>query len=95
MTRIPALVVVGCLLALPALGQQGSTKKDSAPKAQAISIEELEKLLGKKDKLFLLDVRDAKEIEELGTVEGYVNIPVGQLEARLGEIPKDKLIITL
>ena len=33
-------------------------------------------------------------LEELGTLEGYVNIPLGQIEKRLKEIPKDKAIIT-
>lgn len=43
---------------------------------------------------FLLDVREPKELEELGTFEGYVNIPFGQLERRLAEIPRDKPVIT-
>ena len=47
-----------------------------------------------KGEAFLLDVREPKELEELGTFEGYVNIPVGQLEKRLSEVPKDKAIIT-
>jgi rhodanese-related sulfurtransferase len=62
--------------------------------AQTLSTEELEKHL-KDKKVFFLDVREPKEIQELGTVEGYVNIPIGQLESRLKEVPKDKLIITL
>ena len=41
-----------------------------------------------------LDVRDPREIAELGTLEGYVNIPLPQLEQRLGEIPKSKAIVT-
>jgi rhodanese-related sulfurtransferase len=63
--------------------------------AQTISTEELEKYLKDPKKVFFLDVREPKEIEELGSVEGYVNIPLGQLESRLNEVPKDKLIITL
>ena len=63
--------------------------------AQTISTEELEKYLKDPKKIFFLDVREPKEIEELGSVEGYVNIPLGQLESRLNEVPKDKLIITL
>lgn len=63
--------------------------------AQTISTEELEKYLEKKDKIFFLDVREPDEITKLGSVPGYVNIPLGQLEKRLGEVPKDKLIITL
>ena len=48
--------------------------------AQTISTEELEKYLKDPKKIFFLDVREPKEIEELGSVEGYVNIPLGQLE---------------
>jgi hypothetical protein len=44
--------------------------------------------------MFFLDVREPKEIEELGSYEGFVNIPVTQLEKRLGELPKDKTILT-
>jgi predicted sulfurtransferase len=62
--------------------------------AQDISTEELEKYLNDK-KVFFLDVREPSEIKELGSVPGYVNIPLGQLERRLNEIPKDKLIVTL
>lgn len=44
--------------------------------------------------VFFLDVREREEIEELGSYEGYVNIPMSQLEARLGELPKDRPILT-
>jgi rhodanese-related sulfurtransferase len=44
--------------------------------------------------VFFLDIREPRELAELGTFEGYVNIPLGQLEQRLSEIPKDKTIIT-
>jgi rhodanese-related sulfurtransferase len=47
-----------------------------------------------KGEVFFLDVREPKELEDLGTLEGYVNIPLGQIEKRLNEIPKDKAIIT-
>jgi len=45
-------------------------------------------------KIFFLDVREPKEIEELGSYEGYVNIPMSQLESRLGELPRDRPILT-
>lgn len=45
-------------------------------------------------KVVLLDVREPWEIEESGTREGSINIPLGQLEKRLGELPKDKAILT-
>jgi len=58
-----------------------------------LSADELKELLDKK-KVYFLDVREPKELKELGTIKGYVNIPLGQLEGRLSEIPKDKLIVT-
>jgi hypothetical protein len=45
-------------------------------------------------KVFFLDVREPKELEEFGGYEGYVNIPMSQLEGRLGELPKDRPILT-
>jgi rhodanese-related sulfurtransferase len=67
--------------------------KSSDPKEKNLSADELKELIEKKN-AFFLDVREPKELEDLGTIKGYVNIPLGQLESRLSEIPKDKLIIT-
>jgi hypothetical protein len=44
--------------------------------------------------VLLLDVRTPEEIEEQGTVEGYLNIPIEELEARLDEVPRDRPILT-
>ena len=46
------------------------------------------------DVVILLDVREPWELEELGTREGYINIPLGELENRLDELPKEKMILT-
>jgi Mg2+ and Co2+ transporter CorA len=80
-----------CVVAGMAFGQ------DAAAPAGAKKItdaNELEDLLKKESNTFFLDVRDPKEIEELGTLKGYVNIPLPELEKRMGEVPKDKTIIT-
>jgi rhodanese-related sulfurtransferase len=45
-------------------------------------------------KMFFLDVREPEEIAELGSYQGFVNIPVTQLEKRLGELPQDNSILT-
>ena len=42
----------------------------------------------------LLDVREAWELEKFGTREGYIHIPLAELEDRLDELPKDKTILT-
>lgn len=59
-----------------------------------LSAGELKALLEKKPKLFFLDVREPKEIEQLGTIRGYVNIPISQLAKRYSEIPKNALVVT-
>lgn len=76
----------GALL-LTSLLAAGETKK--------IDAEELAKLLETPGKVYFLDVREPEEIVRLGSVKNYVNIPLSQLEGRLGEVPKDKLIVTL
>jgi hypothetical protein len=63
------------------------------PQAQKMASDDVMALL-ERGEVFFLDVREPKEIEELGTLEGYVNIPLGEIEARLSEIPRDKAIIT-
>ena len=72
-------------LAMPLIAQEGPDRR--------VAADEIDKYIREK-KVFFLDVREPKEIEELGTLEGYYNIPVGELEKRLGEVPKDKLILT-
>ena len=54
---------------------------------------DIEQLLAERGVLFL-DVREPQEVQDLGTIPGYVNIPFLQLERRMGELPKDKLILT-
>lgn len=39
--------------------------------------------------ILIVDVRDAKDVKA-GTLPGAVNIPVGEIEKRIGELPKDK-----
>lgn len=42
----------------------------------------------------LLDVRDGDEIAEWGMLAGAVHIPLGDLRARIGELPRDRKIVT-
>jgi 3-mercaptopyruvate sulfurtransferase SseA len=61
--------------------------------SKRVAVDDIDKLLAE-GKVLLLDVREPKELEELGTIPDSVNIPLGQLEKRLGELPKDRLILT-
>ena len=77
------------LLSLPvaALFAQG----DDFP---LLTADELKKLIDSGTKFYFLDVREPSELEQFGTVKGYVNIPLSQLEKRVGEIPKDVRIVS-
>ena len=81
---IPALLITFGV----ALGQAGKPVKD-------LDYEALAKLLEQPGKVYFLDVREPEEIARLGSIKGYVNIPLSQLDTRLKEIPKDKLVVTL
>ena len=93
------LLAIGALLLLPTLVMAQTTSSSGQPpvadkpQAPKMASDEVMALL-EKGEVFFLDVREPKELEELGTLEGYVNIPLGQIEARLSEIPKNKAIIT-
>src|SRR4026207_1279593 len=70
----------------------------SLPRGQAqgpteIKIDDLKQKYDKGAKLFYLDVREPKELEDLGTLKGFVNIPLSQVEARMSEIPKDRPVV--
>jgi rhodanese-related sulfurtransferase len=83
-----ACILTSILALAVACGQAGTGVKE-------LTAEELAKLLEQPGKVFFLDVREPGEIQALGSVKGYVNIPMSQLPARLREIPKDKVIVTL
>jgi rhodanese-related sulfurtransferase len=85
MKRLLLTALASLSLALPLIAQDGPDRR--------VQADEIDKYIQEK-KVFFLDVREPKEIEELGTLEGYYNIPIGDLEKRLGELPKDKLILT-
>ena len=47
-------------------------------------------------RLFILDVREPEEYTgELGHISGSVLIPLGQLETRCGEVPRDKTVVAV
>jgi rhodanese-related sulfurtransferase len=62
--------------------------------ADRITADDLKQRLDHKENIFFLDVRDAKEIAETGTVQGACAIPIKQLESRLGEVPKNAFVVT-
>lgn len=92
-------LLLGLCAALIATSASAQTPAPSAapapapPQAPKMDSDDVFALV-EKGQVFFLDVREPKELEELGTFDGSVNIPLGQIEKRLAEIPKDKAIIT-
>jgi rhodanese-related sulfurtransferase len=65
-----------------------------AEDVKKLSPDELKEALAT-GKYTMLDVRERNELEEFGTVKGYLHIPLGQLDKRLAEVPKGKPVVTL
>jgi rhodanese-related sulfurtransferase len=60
----------------------------------SISSEELQRRLNGGDVPFMLDVREPEEMEG-GVIPGSVNIPMGDVKERLGELPTDRDIVVI
>ncbi len=84
-----AFAAAGCQGEGPA-GRSANTAENANP--PRIKAADLDRLL-QGDALFL-DVREPSELEQFGTLKGYLNIPIGQLEERLDELPRDRPILT-
>ena len=66
---------------------------DAVGEEMRVQADELDGVLSDPD-VVLLDVREPWELKLYGTRKGYINIPFGELEERLDELPKDKMILT-
>jgi rhodanese-related sulfurtransferase len=60
--------------------------------SERIPIPELQKKL-KTGKLVLVDVREASEIKEGGSIPGAIHIPMAHIDKRMGELPKKAEIV--
>jgi rhodanese-related sulfurtransferase len=65
----------------------------------AVSVDQLHEMMGSDSNLVVLDVRNPHELEDksLGHIDGVLNIPLPELEKRLGELDeyKDKDIAVI
>ena len=57
-----------------------------------ISGAQLDEYLEQGKRLFLVDMRDARSYRR-AHIRGAVNIPYGELRARIGELPQESLIV--
>ncbi len=73
----------------------GCVSADQAQRVKQLSPEEVKNCQMQRPRCVLLDVREPRELTEVGAIDGFINIPLGQLEQRLQEIPKDKTVVTI
>ncbi len=92
-------VLTGSLAALVTLiscssEQPTRPEVEPAPAAEAtlFDSDDLNRRIDAGEDVYLLEVRNPDELEADGMIEGAVNSPIDQLEARLAEVPKDRPI---
>ena len=73
------LLVVG--LGATAMAQQSETDR--------IAVSDLKSKLDSGETFRLIDVREDYELEENVAIKGAIHIPMGELDARMADIPKD------
>jgi len=100
------IVAVGAisLMSTAVFAQQSSDSNQSsnhaqetqpASKAKKLTRAEFDALVAHPDQVLLIDVRRPDEISSIGGFPVYLSIQIKDLKNHLGEIPKDKLIITV
>lgn len=97
LTAITSLFLFACNGTQTEISKTETTEQDStlfkSPK-ENISIDEAFEL--SKAGALILDVREANELAELAyDVDQIKHIPLGELESRLAEVPKDKQVIVV
>ncbi|CEG25819.1 SirA-like domain-containing protein [Bacillus sp. B-jedd] len=76
------------------LRKSSTEDKEERSFPDTISNEELEQMLNAKEPVVILDVREEAEFA-FGHIPGAVNIPLGELDSRQGELDSEKLIVVI
>ena len=77
-----------CLLAGLFLSGYSLIWGQRAEGAKEVKADELKQKLDKGEKLLIIDVREDEEVKS-GSLPGAIHIPLGVLEKRMKDIPKD------
>ena len=102
MTQRILFLLVASVVLFPACSagpseEPAAEAEQQAPAEVAVAKEfdaaDLKARLDAGENVYLLDVRRPEELAEHGAIEGYVNIPIDELEARVSEVPKDRKVV--
>jgi rhodanese-related sulfurtransferase len=78
--------------------QQHASAKPNLDKSNSISVNKFKQMMKDDKSLIILDVRNPDELTgPLGKIDGSINIPLKELESRIGELDpyKDKTIAVI
>lgn len=94
MTRkILNIVLCTAALAFAPLAAAADIAIEPGKEKGSISIPSFERIIKENpSQILVVDVRDAREFK-VGTIPGAINIPVGDVEKKMGGLPKDKPIV--
>ena len=100
--RFPAALLFAALLTAPGCSSEpaeepaaeaGHQEPAEVVEAKPFDPAALKGRIDGGENVYLLDVRRPEELVEHGAIEGYVNIPIDELESRVSEIPKDRKVV--
>ena len=82
------LIVIGTVLVAVTSAYWYMLSRETEEEYGDVTVERARELIQEKPSMVILDVRTDGEYRD-GHIEGAVNIPVNELEGRLGELEKD------
>ena len=92
-----AVLLASVLLALTAYAQQGAAvqnEEENVP-ADRITIHQLKRMMDAKEEVVIIDNRKGSSyVGSTVKIKGALHITVDELEAKIKDLPKDKLIVT-
>ena len=81
-------LLVWCL----GIGLVGTVIEAQAPPEQRVDVDELKAAIDSGLTILRIDVREDYEVES-GSMPGSIHIPLGELEGRMSDIPKDVRLV--
>ncbi len=86
-------VLCATALLFTSLAQAADVAIESGKEKGSISIASFERIMKENPaQIVVVDVRDDREFKK-GSMPGAINIPVGEVEKKMTELPKDKPIV--